>query len=234
MRYADAAAVAAGFRTLTDEEQARADALLEEAAVLIDAVAADAKEDAKWVVSCRMVRRVLGDGTGGGMPLYPMGASQGSATALGYTQSWTMSGGTSGELYISRTERRLLGAGNRIGAHSPLEAITMIKGIDVTLYERTQTGEDDFGAAVYSETPVTVHNVLVGEPETADLVNELQLYGKRLAYVLAIPKGDTHDWEGAAVAFFGQKFRAYGSVTQGMEAMIPLRWNKKVKVERYE
>ena len=60
MRYADAAAVAAGFRTLTDEEQARADALLEEAAVLIDAVAADAKEDAKWVVSCRMVRRVLG------------------------------------------------------------------------------------------------------------------------------------------------------------------------------
>ena len=116
MRYADAAAVAAGFRTLTDEEQARADALLEEAA--------DAKEDAKWVVSCRMVRRVLGDGTGGDMPLYPMGASQGSATALGYTQSWTMSGGTSGELYISRTERRLLGAGNRIGAHSPLEAIT--------------------------------------------------------------------------------------------------------------
>ena len=92
MRYADAAAVAAGFRTLTDEEQARADALLEEAAVLIDAVAADAKEDAKWVVSCRMVRRVLGDGTGGDMPLYPMGASQGSATALGYTQSWTMSG----------------------------------------------------------------------------------------------------------------------------------------------
>ena len=71
-----------------------------------------------------MVRRVLGYGTGGDMPLYPMGASQGSATALGYTKSWTMSGGTSGELYISRTERRLLGAGNRIGAHSPLEAIT--------------------------------------------------------------------------------------------------------------
>lgn len=116
----------------------------------------------------------------------------------------------------------------------PAGGYNMIKGIDVTLYERTQTGEDDFGAAVYSETPVTVHNVLVGEPETADLVNELQLYGKRLAYVLAIPKGDTHDWEGAAVAFFGQKFRAYGSVTQGMEAMIPLRWNKKVKVERYE
>ena len=64
----------------------------------------------------------------------------------------------------------------------------MIKGIDVTLYERTQTGEDDFGAAVYSETPVTVHNVLVGEPETADLVNELQLYGKRLAMCWRSPR----------------------------------------------
>ena len=124
MRYADAAAVAAGFRTLTDEEQARADALLEEAAVLIDAVAADAKEDAKRVVSCRMVRRQLGESDSEGGVSFPMGATQGTATALGYTQSWTMSGGTSGELYISRTERRLLGAGNRIGAHSPLEAIT--------------------------------------------------------------------------------------------------------------
>ena len=110
----------------------------------------------------------------------------------------------------------------------------MIKGIDVTLYERTQTGEDDFGAAVYSETPVTVHNVLVGEPETADLVNELQLYGKRLAYVLAIPKGDTHDWEDAKVEFFGQSFRTCGGVVQGIESMIPLCWNKKVQVVRDE
>ena len=33
--------------------------------------------------------------------------------------------------------------------------------------------------------------------------------------------------------FFGQKFRSYGAVTQGIEALIPLYWNKKVKVERY-
>ena len=110
----------------------------------------------------------------------------------------------------------------------------MLRGIDVTLYEKHKVGEDDFHAPVYEETPVTVHNVLVGEPDAAAVVSELQLNGRRLAYVLAIPKGDTHDWEGAAVVFFGQKFRAYGSVTQGMEAMIPLRWNKKVKVERYE
>lgn len=109
----------------------------------------------------------------------------------------------------------------------------MLKGMDVTLYERRRTGEDAFHAPVYAETPVTVQDVLVGEPEAAAVVNELQLYGKRLAYVLAVPKGDAHDWENATVEFFGQKFRVYG-VTEGMEGMLPLRWNKKVKVERYE
>ena len=62
----------------------------------------------------------------------------------------------------------------------------------------------------------------------------MQLYGKRLPYTLALPKGDTHDWDNVAVGFFGQKFRTYGDVVQGIEAMLPLCWNKQVKVERYE
>ena len=53
-----------------------------------------------------------------------MGATQGSASAMGYTQSWTMSGGSSGELYLSKLEKRLLGLGSRVGAHSPLEDLT--------------------------------------------------------------------------------------------------------------
>lgn len=109
----------------------------------------------------------------------------------------------------------------------------MIRGIDVILYRKQQTGEDAFGAPVFNEVSETVHNVLVGEPTAEDLVNELQLYGKRLAYTLALPKGDAHDWHDVTVEFFGQRFRTYGDVTEGIEAMIPLRWNKKVKVERY-
>ena len=65
----------------------------------------------------------------------------------------------------------------------------MLKGIDIILYEKTKTGEDAFHAPIYTETPVTVHNVLVGEPATEDIVNDLQLYGRRLAYTLALPKG---------------------------------------------
>lgn len=109
----------------------------------------------------------------------------------------------------------------------------MLRGVDVTLYERRQTGEDAFHAPIYAETPVTVHDVLVGEPDAAAVVTELQLSGRRLAYVLAVPKGDTHDWEGCTVEIFGRRFRAYG-VTEGIEGMIPLRWNRKVKVERYD
>jgi hypothetical protein len=108
-----------------------------------------------------------------------------------------------------------------------------IKGIDVTLYVKTQTGVDIFNAPVYEETAETVSNVLIGEPSTDDIVNDLQLYGKRLAYTLALPKGDAHDWSKVTVEFFGQKFRTYGGVIQGIEEMIPLSWNKKVKVERY-
>lgn len=109
----------------------------------------------------------------------------------------------------------------------------MIRGIDVTLYVRRKTGEDAFHAPVYEVTPETVHNVLIGEPSTEAVVNELSLYGKRLAYVLAVPKGDTHDWTDATVEFFGRKFRTYGEPTQGIEELIPLAWNRKVKVERY-
>lgn len=110
----------------------------------------------------------------------------------------------------------------------------MIRGIPITLYTKRQTGVDAFGAPLYEEIPETVPGVLIGQPSTEDITNELQLYGKRLAYTLALPKGDTHDWDNVAVGFFGQKFRTYGDVVQGIEAMLPLCWNKQVKVERYE
>lgn len=110
----------------------------------------------------------------------------------------------------------------------------MIRGADVLLYVRTKDGEDEFHAPVWRETPVMVHNVLIGEPDTDAVVSDLQLCGRRLAYVLAIPKGDTHDWDGVTVEFFGRKWRTYGGVTEGIEELLPLAWNKKVKVKRYE
>lgn len=119
MLYAEVQDVEAGFRALSKEEQIRCVALLSEAAVIIDHYNPDADADTKRVVSCRMVRRPLGDGEDG--VSFPMGATQGTATALGYSQSWTMGSGSSGELYLSKLEKKLLGVGSKIGARSPLE-----------------------------------------------------------------------------------------------------------------
>lgn len=112
--------------------------------------------------------------------------------------------------------------------------MTLIKGIPIQLAVKQQTGTDDFEAPIYEETYVTVDNVLVGEPTTDEIVSTQSLFGKRLAYVLGIPKGDDHNWTDTTVIIWGMKFRTIGIPTQGIEEMIPLSWNKKVKVERYE
>lgn len=109
-----------------------------------------------------------------------------------------------------------------------------MRGITVTLYEWTQSGKDTLGNPIYTETAVEVDDVLVGEPTTEEVTSSISLYGKKAAYTLAIPKGDTHSWENARVDFFGQSFRVFGHVTQGIEPMIPLRWNKKVHVAIYD
>ena len=104
-------------RTLSDEEKKVVTNLLEDAAVMIDDINSAVKEDVKKVISCRMIIRAIGDGDAA----VPIGASQGSVSALGYSQSWTIGGGSSGELYVSRAEKKLLGSGNKIGSKSPLE-----------------------------------------------------------------------------------------------------------------
>lgn len=111
---------------------------------------------------------------------------------------------------------------------------TFLKGIQVTLYVRTQTGVDGFNAPVWDEKPVTVENVLVSPVSAEAIVNDLQLYGKRAVYEMCIPKGDEHDWAGCRVDFFGQSWRVYTPAEQWIEAMVPLDWNKKVRVERYD
>ena len=107
-------------------------------------------------------------------------------------------------------------------------------GVTITLYTKTKTGTDAFGRPVYEETALPVDNVLIGEPSSEEIADELNTSGKRLAYTLAIPKGDANDWTDRKVSFFGKTFRTFGEVTQGIEDLIPLSWNKKVKVEKYE
>lgn len=109
-----------------------------------------------------------------------------------------------------------------------------IHGIPIELAVKVQTGTDSFNRPVYDTEWVTVDNVLIGQPSTEEVTDELNLSGKRFDYLLGIPKGDTHDWEDTQVRFRGQVYQTIGAPTQGIESMIPLSWNKKVKVMRYE
>jgi len=118
MAYATVTDVQARMtRAMDTAEQAVCTTLLDDAGVLIDAYKSAASADAKKVVSCRMVIRALGVDND-----IPMGATQGSMSGLGYSQSWTIgTGGSVGELYLSKTDKQLLGGSNSIGSHSPLE-----------------------------------------------------------------------------------------------------------------
>lgn len=107
-------------RVMSESERNVCTVLLDDAAVIIDAYNSEAAQDAKKIVSCRVVERALGDGANAGIPI---GATQGSVSALGYSQSWTIGAGSTGEMYLNKLEKRLLGTGNSIGSYSPVESL---------------------------------------------------------------------------------------------------------------
>ena len=96
-----------------------------------------------------------------------------------------------------------------------------LKGTTVILYKEVQTGTNPFGAPIIEEVPIQVDNVLVGKPETDDITSSTELYGKKIEYMLGIPKGDT--------------VKTFGFPITGIEKNIPpqLPWHMKVRCEAY-
>lgn len=111
--------------------------------------------------------------------------------------------------------------------------MAMIKGITVVLVSKVQTGTDAFNRPIYEYKEENVDNVLVASATSDDIATSQDLTGKKAVYTLAIPKGDTHNWFDVSVRFFGQEWHTFGYPLEGIEANIPLDWNKKVMVERY-
>ena len=117
MRYAKFSDIQDRCRKKIEEEKL-CNALLEDAAVIIDTYNRMAPSSAKKLVSCNMVIRAIG---GGEDTQVPIGATQGTVSALGYSQTWSMSSGTSGELYLSKLDKKILRTGVKIGFKSPIE-----------------------------------------------------------------------------------------------------------------
>lgn len=107
-------------RTLSTEEQTVCSTLLDDVAVLIDSYNKNASANAKKIVSCRAVIRAMGNE---GPSAVPIGAQQASMAGFGYSQSWTMGSGSAGEVYLSKVEKQMLGAGDNIGSYSPVQEL---------------------------------------------------------------------------------------------------------------
>lgn len=115
-----------------------------------------------------------------------------------------------------------------------------LQGTSVTLFQEVKVGTDPFGAPIYEENPVEVENVLIGEPSTDDITSSTELFGKKIEYMLGIPKGDEHDWTNKKVSWtdaYGKTHTVmtFGFPITGIEANLPpqIPWHMKVRCEAY-
>lgn len=110
-----------------------------------------------------------------------------------------------------------------------------MKGITVTIHPKEVEDLNSIGEVVFKYgDDIVVDNVLVA-PSSADEVLEADnLYGKKAVYTLAIPKGDTNDWQDQWVTFFGLDWQTFGIPLEGIDSLVPTAWNKKVTVMRRE
>ena len=109
-----------------------------------------------------------------------------------------------------------------------------IHGIPITLIDKQVVSIDPFGSPVVKDVEITIDNVIVAPATTEDVTSQMSVTGKRISYTLGIPKGDAHNWENKEVRFFGKRWKTVGIPLEGIEDLIPLEWNRKVMVERYE
>lgn len=120
MAFATVEDLEARWRDLSEDEQAQAEVLLEDAALYLQAlVEVDAEDETQAgvlkAVSCNMVRRAMTSGASGAY-----GITGATATMGPFSQHIDYSNPT-GDLYVTRAERALLGIGRAtigaIGAH---------------------------------------------------------------------------------------------------------------------
>lgn len=121
MAYADVTDLEDRWRTLSEPEKARAEALLGDAAVRLDVLCPPSvpptasQLEARKIVSCEMVKRAMA--TPGG--LSGMGVTSVQAGAGPFQETQQFSNPT-GDLYVTKGDRALLGCGGQVAYTFPM------------------------------------------------------------------------------------------------------------------
>lgn len=98
----------------------------------------------------------------------------------------------------------------------------------------TEAGTDAFHRPITTKVWEEVKGCVVGSPSSDDVTNELNLSGKRIAYVILIPKGDTHTWEGTEVEIGGEVYKTIGKPVRSFADLPRIPCDQRISVERYE
>lgn len=110
-----------------------------------------------------------------------------------------------------------------------------ISGETISLIPQVEGALDTLGEPTMTDgTPVSVENVLISPVTSSEVLDTLNLSGRKAVCTLSIPKGDENEWEDQVVLFWDHRWKVVGFVIQSMDHLTPLDWNKKVTVERYD
>lgn len=121
MVYATVADLEDRWRTLNTAEAARADVLLGDAAVRLDVLCppsdppTEPELAARKIVSCEMVKRAMANP--GGTDGVGIASSQSGAGPFQQTLQFS---NPSGDLYVTKSDRALLGCGNQVAFTFPM------------------------------------------------------------------------------------------------------------------
>lgn len=125
MVYATVDDLEARWRTLSAEERDRATVLLGDAGVRLDALCppsdppTDGEVAARLIVSCEMVKRAMASTTAG---LAGVGVTSIQQGAGPYQETLQFANPT-GDLYLTKADRRLLGCGSQAAFTVPMGAV---------------------------------------------------------------------------------------------------------------
>lgn len=108
------------------------------------------------------------------------------------------------------------------------------KAVQVTVWRKSQAGEDEMGEPVVEWVPETVGNVLWIQHGCDRLSDGSRPEGTEDTVKLHFPKSYTASLAGCSVELLGRKYAVMGDPVGCMPALTPGAWNRPVTARKVD